>query len=75
MLTVRDIYINRNLNPLTQFTSSSKSTEFKDIFPWIITQIITKTIPIRTRIIISYAMKQTYSFEFFGEPIETETAT
>ena len=32
ILSMRDIYINYNLNPLT-FTSSSRSTEFKDILP------------------------------------------
>ena len=30
---MRDIYINSNLNTLTKFTSSSGSTEFKDIHP------------------------------------------
>ena len=39
--TMRDIYINSNLNPLTKFTSSSRSTEFKDIHPWDISQMIT----------------------------------
>ena len=29
MLTVRNIYINFNLNPLTKFSNSSKSTEFR----------------------------------------------
>ena len=51
------IYINSNLNPLPKFTSSSKGTKFKDILPWNISQMITKTIPISTRIVISYAMK------------------
>ena len=50
---MRDIYINSNLNPLLKFTSSSK---FKDILPWNISQIITKTIPISTRIQISNAI-------------------
>ena len=54
---MRGLYINSNANPLTNFTSSSRSTEFKDIFPWNIFQMIAKTIPISTRIIISYAMK------------------
>ena len=54
----RDIYINSNLNPLTKFTSSSRSTKFKDILPWNISQMIMKTIPISTWIAISYAMKQ-----------------
>ena len=35
----RDIYINPNLNWLTKFTRRSRSTEFKDIFLWIISQI------------------------------------
>ena len=33
ILSMRDIYINSNLNPLTKFTSSSRSTEFKDSLP------------------------------------------
>ena len=57
ILTMRDIYINSNLNLLTKLTSSSRSTEFKDILQWNISQMITKTIPISTRIVISYAMK------------------
>ena len=52
------IYINSNLNPLTKFTSSSRSTELKDILPWNISQMITKTISISVKIVISYAMKQ-----------------
>ena len=55
ILMMRDIYINSNLNPLTKFTSSSRSTEFKDILPWNISQMITKTVPISTGIVISYA--------------------
>ena len=57
ILSMRDTYINSNLNPLTKFTSSSRSTKFKDILPWNISQVITKAIPISTRIVISYAMK------------------
>ena len=34
ILTMRDIYINSNPNPPAKFTSSSRSTEFKDILPW-----------------------------------------
>ena len=52
------ILINSNLNLLTKFTSSTRSTEFKDIFPWNISQMIMKTILISTRIVISHAMKQ-----------------
>ena len=54
---MRDIYINSNLDPLTKFTSSRRSTEFRDILPWNISQMIMKTIPISTRIVISYAVK------------------
>ena len=55
---MRDIYINSNINPLAKFTSSSRSTEFKDILSWNISQMVVKTIPISTRIVISCAMKQ-----------------
>ena len=55
---MRDICINSNPNPLKKFTRSSKSTEFKDILPWNISPMIMKTIPISTRILISYAMKR-----------------
>ena len=47
-----------NLSPLTKFTSSSTSMQFKHILPWNISQMITKTIPISTRTVISYSMKQ-----------------
>ena len=53
-----NIYINPNLHPFTKFSSSSRSTEFKDILPWNISQMIMKAIPVSTRIVISYAMKQ-----------------
>ena len=57
VLSMRDIYINSNLNPLKKFTSSSRSTDFKDILPRSIFQMITKTNRINTRIVISYEMK------------------
>ena len=57
ILLMRDRFINFSLNPLKMFTSSSRSTKFKDILPWNISQMITKTIPISTIIVISYAMK------------------
>ena len=47
ILMMREIYINSNLNPLTKFTNTSKSTEFRDILPWNICQMIMKTIPVR----------------------------
>ena len=54
IFTVRDIYINFNLDPLTW---SSRSTKFRDNFPWNISQMITKTIQINSRIVISCTMK------------------
>ena len=57
-LSMRDIYINSNLNPLTKFNSSSRSTKFKVILPCNISQMITKTISISTRTVVSNAMKQ-----------------
>ena len=59
IFTVRDIYINFNPDPLRW---SSRSTKFKDIFPWNISQMITKTIPINSRIVISCAMKSGIPF-------------
>ena len=56
ILMIRDICINSNLR-LTKFTSSSRSTEFKHILPWNISQIITKAIPICPKIVISYVIK------------------
>ena len=53
----RDIYINSNLNLLTKFTSNSESIDFKDIFSWNISEMITKTVPISARIVISYLVK------------------
>ena len=44
--------------PLTKFTSNSGSTEFKDILPRNISQMITKTVPTSRRIVITYAMKR-----------------
>ena len=57
-ISMRDIYINSNLNPLTKFIRSSRSTEFKDILPWNISLMITKTVSISTRIVISFMMKR-----------------
>ena len=57
IFSMRDIYINSNLSPRKKFTSSSRSTELKDILPWNISQDITKTISICTRKVISYVMK------------------
>ena len=75
ILMMRDTYINSNLNALTKFTSSSRSTEFKDILPRNFSQMITKIIPNITRIVISYAMKGVSRCELDGKSVETETAT
>ena len=45
IFSMRDIYINSNLNTLIKFTSSSRSTKIKDILSWNISQMITKTTP------------------------------
>ena len=58
ILSMRDTYINFNLNPLPKFISSSRSTEFKDILLWNISQMITKTVPNSMRIVIGNAMKR-----------------
>ena len=71
ILTMRNIYINSNLNSLTKFTSSSRSTEFKDILLWNICPMMLKTIPVNTRIIIIYAMKRVLPFH--KKSMETET--
>ena len=57
LIFTRDLYINSYPNPLKKFTSSSR-TEFKDILQMNISQMITKTIPISMRTVISYAMKR-----------------
>ena len=75
ILRMRDRYINSSLNPLRKFSRSSRSTDFKDILPWKIPQMITKTIPISTRVLIKHAMKQASHCEFHGTSMETETTT
>ena len=50
IFTLGDIYINSHLKPLTKFSTNSRTTEFKDFFLWNITQIISKTISISTKI-------------------------
>ena len=41
ILSIKNTYITSNLKPVTKITSSSRSTEFKDILPWTIYQTIT----------------------------------
>ena len=61
--------------PTKKFTRSNRSTEFKDILPWNISQMITKAVLIIMRIVISYAMKWASHCEFDGNSMETEIAT
>ena len=75
IFSLKDTDMNSNLNPLIKFTSDNRSTNLKDILPWNISQMIAKTIPIRTRIVISYAMKRGIPFEFDGKSMETEAKT
>ena len=58
IFSMRDIYINYNLKPLAKLTSSSRSTELKDILPWNISQMITNIISTSMGIAISYVIKQ-----------------
>ena len=49
--------MNPNLNPLIKLTRSSRSTEFKNILTWSLSQMITKADLISMRVVISYKMK------------------
>ena len=60
IFTIRDICINSKLN---LFTGKSRSMLLKiSILPWNNSQIITKTVPINTRIVTGYAMKRGIPF-------------
>ena len=58
IFSMKDTYINSNLNPLIKFTSSSRSIKLKDILLWNISQMMTKPVSISIRIFISFVMKQ-----------------
>ena len=75
MLTIKDIYINTNLNPLTKFTSSSRSSEFRNILQWNISKMITKTVPISTRMVLTYVMKPSIPLWIWWKSVVTETTT
>ena len=72
---MRDIYISSNLDQLTKFATSSRSTKFKDILPRNISQMITKTLLISMRIVVTSAMKRMSPFESERNSMETETKT
>ena len=50
------------MNLITKFSSSSKTTEFKNILLWSISQIIRKAAQICTRIIVTNAIKRGIPF-------------
>ena len=77
MLTIKDIYINTNQNPLTKFTSSSssRSSEFRNILQWNISKMITKTVPISTRMVLTYVMKPSIPLWIWWKSMVTETTT
>ena len=75
IFTMRDTYNNSNLNSLRKFNSSSRSTKFKDIFPWNIFQIIMKTLPISMTILTSFLWNEASCCQFDGQSMETETTT
>ena len=62
ILTMRNMYISSSLSPLKKYISISRSTKFKNILQWNISQLITNTFPISTRIVIIYLMKQIILF-------------
>ena len=62
ILTMKDIYIDSSLNLLKKFTSNSWSSKFKDTLSLKISQMITKTAPISTRIVIIFTMKRGIPF-------------
>ena len=51
ILSMRDIYISSNLNSLTKFNNSGRSTGFKDILLCNFALMIMKTVSITTRIV------------------------
>ena len=58
-------YLNSNLKLLTKSSSSSSSTEFNNILPWNIFQMITNTVPISMIIVINYSMKYSIPYWFW----------
>ena len=60
--TISDIYIHLKLGPLAEFGINSRNTELKDILSWNISQMITKTVQITTRIAKCCPMKRSIPF-------------
>ena len=55
--------------------SSTTSTKFKDILPRFISKMVTKTIAINTRIVITFALYGAFPSEFDRKSMETKTLT
>ena len=70
-----DIHINSNLNPLTKFTSSSRSTKVKDILSRNISQMITKPIPIISPRTVKLCDETGHPLKNEGKSVETETTS
>ena len=64
-----DMYINSNL---ANSQNSVPAAEAPRNSPWNIRQMISKTVPISTRIVIRYAMRRLFPLEFEGKSMETE---
>ena len=58
MFAMRDIYTNFNLAPLLKLSSSSRIIKLKYNLQWNMSQLITKTVPIKTTIAISCVVKK-----------------
>ena len=72
IFTMCGIYINSDQNPRTKFGSSYRSTKFKDILPWNITQMIPKTTAVSKRIAVSCAMTTILTVITVHPPLEFE---
>ena len=60
--------------PTTEYSCSCRRTEFRNIFPCSISQMIMKTGPISTRIAMTCAMKKTIPIWAWRKSVETETS-
>ena len=60
---MRDIFVNSNLNLLKNFRDSNRTTEFKNILSWNISQMTIKTILINKRITKSVVIKRSIPLE------------
>ena len=64
VITMRDIYINSNLDPITKFSISSRNTKFTDTLQLNISQMIKKILSIIKRMAIKCVMKRGIPFDF-----------